>query len=177
MLDIDALDRSDPLGEGEHLGLAKRLGREPTAGALVDHRGIQALLDRRPDGERRGEVVALDHQVGAVTHPDLVDPREEVICRVSSRDVREAWLDTHADEGHEPTVLPSRGLSELRVAETTTDFRVRLGWVRDRGVHRHVDVVTAGFEGRFENRRVEPRVAGVQHDIGPSLASEGGDGR
>ena len=52
-----------PSGNVEHLRLAERLGGEPAAVPLPDHRRVQALLDRRPDRERRREVVALDHEV------------------------------------------------------------------------------------------------------------------
>ena len=73
VLDVDALDRADALGEVEHLGLRERLGREPAALALPDHGRIEALLDRRPDREGRREVVALDDEARAVSDPDLVD--------------------------------------------------------------------------------------------------------
>ena len=41
VLDVDALDRADPLGEVEDLGLGERLGREPAAALLPDHRGLR----------------------------------------------------------------------------------------------------------------------------------------
>ena len=176
MLDVHALDRADPLGEGEDLRFAERLGGEPPAIPLVDHGRVQALLDRRPDRERRREVVALDDQVGPVAHPDLLDAREQVIGGVPGRHIGEPRLDTHADEGHEPPVLPGRRLGELGVAETSTDLGVGLGRMGDRGVHRHVDVVASSGERGVEDRRVEPRVAGVQDDIGADLAGEVGDG-
>ena len=42
-------------------------------------------------------------------------------------------------------------------------------------VHRHVDVVAAGGERAFEDRRVEARVAGVEDHVGAALHGELGD--
>ena len=44
MLDVDALDPTDALGEVEDLGLGERRRREP-APVLPDDRWIEALLD------------------------------------------------------------------------------------------------------------------------------------
>ena len=62
-----------PSGNTNVSGSENGGSREPAAVLLPDHRRVQALLDRRPDRERRREVVALDHEVGAVAHADLVD--------------------------------------------------------------------------------------------------------
>jgi hypothetical protein len=87
VLDVDALDLADPLRKVEELGLRERGGREPAAVALPDERWVQALLDRRPDRERRREVVALDDEVRAVAHADLVDRTEQVVGGVAREDV------------------------------------------------------------------------------------------
>jgi hypothetical protein len=55
VFDVDALQLADPLREREQFGLGERRGGEPTSIALVDNRRVQALLDRRPDAEGRGE--------------------------------------------------------------------------------------------------------------------------
>ena len=57
---------------------------------FVDDRRVEALLDRRPDRERRREVVAVDDEVGAVTDADLVDLAEQLVGGVAGRDVGEA---------------------------------------------------------------------------------------
>jgi hypothetical protein len=106
VLDVDALDRPDPLREVERLGLRERLRREPAAVALPDHGRVEALLDRRPDGERRREVVALDHEVRTVADADLVDFGEELVGRVPCEDVCRARLDSDPDEREQPRVLP-----------------------------------------------------------------------
>ncbi len=176
MLDVDALHLADPLGEGEHLGLAERLGGVPAALELVDDRRVEALLDRRPDRERRCEVVAVDDEVGAVTDADLVDLAEQFVGGVAGRDVGEPGLDTHADERHQAAVLPRRVFGELTVAEPDPGLRERVGRVRHRQVHRHVDVVAAGGERAAEDRRVEAGVAGVEDHVGLHRPGEFGDG-
>ena len=102
VLDVHALDRADALREVEHLGLGERLGREPAAALLPDHRRVEALLDRRPDRERRREVVALDDEVGAVADPDLVDLREQLVGGVAREHVGRAGLDADPDRASRP---------------------------------------------------------------------------
>ena len=109
VLDVDALDRPDPFGEVEGLRLGERLGREPPAALLPDHRWVEALLDRRPDRERRGELVPLDDEVGAVADPDLVDLREQLVGCVAREHVRRARLDPDPDQGE--LTLPARQFS------------------------------------------------------------------
>ena len=65
---------------------------------LPDHGWVEALLDRRPDRERRREVVALDDEVGAVADPDLVDLREQLVRGVTREDVGGAGLDADPDQ-------------------------------------------------------------------------------
>ncbi len=90
VLDVHALDGTDPLREREDLRLAERLGREPPAVLLPDDGRVEALLDRGPDREARREVVSLDDQVGAVPDADLVDLAEQLIRGVAGEHVRHA---------------------------------------------------------------------------------------
>ena len=97
VLDVDALAAAPmPSGNVKISGSLNGARRVPAALTLVDHGRVEALLDRRPDRERRGEVVAVDDEVGAVADADLVDPREQVVGRVAGGDVGEAGLDAHA---------------------------------------------------------------------------------
>ena len=176
VLDVDALKRADAVGEREHLGLAERLGREPPTLAFVDHRRVEALLDRRPDRERRREVVAVDDEVGAVADPDLDDRREQLVGGVARRDVGETRLHAHPDERHQLPVLPHRVLGELAVTEPDPAFLVGACRVRLRQVHRHVDVVASRLERAFEDRRIQARVAGVEDDVRVDGARQLGDG-
>ena len=165
MLDVHALDRPDPLGEVEDLGLGERRRREPAAPALPDHGRVQALLDRRPDRERRREVIPVDDEVRAVAHADLVQLGEELVRRVAREDVREAGLDADADEREETPLGPAVVLRELRVAELDARLLVRPLGMRLRERHRHVEVGAAGLEGGLEDRRVEARVDRVQDRV------------
>ena len=176
VLDVHALDRADAFREVEHLGLGERLRREPAALFLPDHRRVEALLDRRPDGEGRRELVALDDDVRAVADTCLVDLGEQVIGGVAGEDVREAGLDAHADESQQAGRLPRLLGRELLVAElharsARTALRMRLGQR-----HRHVEVRAASLERRREDRRVEARVDGVEDRVGVRLAGERHDG-
>ena len=125
MLDVDALDRTDPLGEVEDLRLGEGGGREPSAVLLPDHRRVEALLDGGPDGEARREVVAGDEEVGTIAHADLLDPIEEVVGGVACEDVRQARLHPHAAQGEQAALRPRVGLVELLVAELDEGVRVR----------------------------------------------------
>jgi hypothetical protein len=107
VLDVDALEWADPLGEVEDLGLAERLGRVPAAITLPDQGRVEALLDRRPDREGRRELVALDLEVRAVADRDLVDLGEEVVGCVAREDVGEPGLDADPDERQQAGVGPA----------------------------------------------------------------------
>ena len=85
VLDVHALDRADALRELEHLRLGEGRRGVEAALALPDQRRVQALLDRRPDRERRREVIPLDHEVGAVAHPHLARPARRARRRRSAR--------------------------------------------------------------------------------------------
>ena len=176
VLDVHALDRADPLREVEDLGLGERRRREPAAIALPDHRRVEALLDRRPDREGRGEVVALDDEVRAVADAHLVDLGEELVGRVAGEDVGGARLDADPDEGEQALLLPRRGALELVVAELDADLFVRVRRVRLGERHRHVEVGRAGFEARVEDRDVEERVDRVQDGVRFRLPDQRDDG-
>ena len=135
--------------------------------ALPHDRRVQALLDRRPDGERRGELVALDHQVRAVADADLVDGREQPVGRVAGEHVRQPGLDPDAAQRQQPAALPLAGERELLVTQLDPRLPVRVGRVRAGQRHRHVEVGDPGGEGRAEDRHHEPRVDRVQHRIAP----------
>ena len=155
-----------PSGKSNTSGSRERLGRVPAALALPDQRRVEALLDRRPDREGRRELVALDDEVGAVAHADLVDLGEQVVGGVAGEDVREAGLDADPDEREQAGVGPALVLVELLLAEQRVAARER---------HRHVEVGAAGLEGGLEDRQVEARVGRVQDRV--VLARERRDAR
>jgi len=130
MLDVDAIDRTDPLREDERLGFTEWRQREPAALLLPHDRRIEALLDRRPDREAGRERVSLDHQVGAVTDVHLVDVPEQVILRVTREDVGETGLDAHPDQREQASFLPRARLGELRIAQLDARLPIRVFRVR-----------------------------------------------
>ena len=85
---------------------------------------------------------------------------------VTRRDVGEARLDPHSHQRQQPAFRPRVAGGELGGTEADADLVVRIGGVRRRQVHRHVDVVAACFESRFEDRRIEPRIARIDDHIG-----------
>ena len=175
VLDVHALDRADPLGEVEHLGLGERLGREPAAALLPDHGRVEALLDRRPDREGRREVVALDDEVGAVADPDLVDLREQLVGRVAREHVGCARLDADPDQGELPLLHPVLVLGELVVAELHVRLGVRVLGVRLRQRRRHVEVRHARLEAGVEDLRIEARVGRVEDGVRLDVADQRDD--
>ena len=144
---------------------------QPRSRSQIDRR-VEALLDRRPDRERRREVVAVDDEVRAVPDPDLVDRREELVGGVPREDVRRTRLDPDPDEREQALLLPRRGAIELVVAELDARQLVRPLGVRLGERHRHVEVRDARLEARVEDRHVEDRVDAVQHRVGPRLADQ-----
>src|SRR5581483_7354659 len=156
VLHVHALERPDTFGEVEHLGLRERLRREPAALAFPDERRVETLLDRRPDRERRCEVVAVDDEVRAVAHTDLVELREELVGGVPREDVGKSWLDADAGEAEKPRLAPPCVLVELFRAEQDARGRQR---------HRHVEIGDARLLRRVEDRRVEARVARVEDRV------------
>jgi hypothetical protein len=167
VLDVHALDRADPLGELEHLGLGERRRRVEAAPPLPHKRRVQTLLDRRPDRERRREVIALDDEVGAVAHAGFLDLREQLVGGVASEDVRQARLDADPDERELLRLLPCLIARELvlpehRPRQLIRAFRMRMG---ER--HRHVQVGDPRPQCGVEDRLVEARVTGVKHGVRP----------
>ena len=78
VLDVDALDRGRSPGKSNtSLGRTGRSCRSRPC-RLPHHRWVQALFDRGPDREGRGEVINATTQVGAVAHADLLDAREQL---------------------------------------------------------------------------------------------------
>ena len=176
VFDVDAFDGTDAVGKGEDLRLGEWCRREPSPLAFVDHRRVQTFLDRRPDRERRGEVMAVDHEVGAITYSDFGDVTEQMVGGVARGDVGETRLDPHAHQRHQPAVSPYRRLGELGVTEATSGLRIRLGGVWLGEMHGHVHVVASGGKGALEDRRVESWVTGVEHHVGAGVPRESGDG-
>ena len=82
--------------------------------------------------------------------------------------VREAGLDADAGEAEHSRFAPLRVLVELVLAEQRVGRRER---------HRHVEIRDAGVERGREERRVEARVASVEHRVGLLGAQQLGDGR
>ena len=73
VLDVHALDRADVAGKSKVSGSENgAVVNQPRSASQITRR-VEALLDRRPDRERRREVEALDDEVRAVAHTDLVD--------------------------------------------------------------------------------------------------------
>ncbi len=163
VLDVDALDYADSLGELEQLRLGERLGGVEAALLLPDQRRVQALLDRRPDGEGRREVVTLDDEVGAVAHPHLVDLVEQVVCCIAGKNIGEARLDADSGQREEPALLPALVQVELVLPEQHVGARER---------HRHVEIRAAVLEGGVENRRVETRIRGIEDGVGLGRAQQ-----
>ncbi len=180
VLHVDALHRADALGELEDLRLAERRRREPATVLLPDDGRVEALLDRGPHGERRGEdlvaVVVGHHEVRAVAGAELVDLGEQVVGGVAREHVGEPGLDTDADQRQPARGLPLLGLGELLVAELHPALLVRRLGVRLRQAHRHVEVVGTRRERAVEDRHVEDRVDRVHHVGDLVLASERLDG-
>jgi hypothetical protein len=176
VLHVHALHRADPGREVEHLRLAERRSGVPAAADLPDHRGVQAFLDGGPDREGRGEVVAVDDQVRAVPHADLVDLAEQRVGGVTGEHVREAGLNTHADQGELAAVLPLRRQRELVVAELDPGRAVRVVRVRMGQRHRHVEIVNSGSERSRVQRHDESRICRVHQDVARMIGEQPGDG-
>jgi hypothetical protein len=121
--------------------------------------------------------VAVDDQIGAVSHRDLVDLGEQLVRRMPGEDIREPGLDAHADQRQPARLLPLAGHRELLVTELDPGLLVRRLGVRLRQRHGHVDVVGPGREGAVEDRHVEDRVDGVHHVRDAVLAAQRLDGR
>ena len=106
-----------PSGNGERLRAAERLGRVPAAVRVPHDRRVEALLDRRPDAEHRGEGVAGDLEVAAVADVDLVDLVEQVLRGVRGEDVGQAGVHAHPQQRELAATPPRLVHGELLVAE------------------------------------------------------------
>ena len=106
-----------PSGKSNTSGSGERLGREPAPVLLPHQRRVEAFLDRRPDRERRREVVPGHDEVGAIPDAHLVDLREQLVGGVRGEHVGQAGLDADADEREPIRLLPASGVGELLVAE------------------------------------------------------------
>ena len=137
-------------------------------------------------GFRHSSIVVQIENVGAKSKPSISRSApsrtptsstvgEEVVGGVAGEHVGETGLDADAHEGEPAGGLPPVGDRELAVAEHLAGLVVRVLGVRVRQVHRHVEVGGPGREGAVEDRRVEARIAGVDHDVGAGLTRERGD--
>ena len=176
VFDIDALERPDPSREREGFRLAEGFGRVPTAVTLPYDRRVEAFFDRCPDRERRGERVALDDQVGAVTDTDLIDGGKEVVGRVAGEYVREAGLDADAAQGQLPPLLPLVGQRELFVPELDTRLVVRVARVWTRQGHGHIQVGRPCGQRGTEDRHHKTGIDCIEHGVaglGPDQLLDG----
>ncbi len=161
-----------PSGKTNVSGFAERGGGEPAALFLPDDWRVEALFDRRPDAECGCEPEPADRQVATVADTDFVDAAEEVITRVAGEHIGEPRLDAHPAQGQLSPLDPLRRHGELAVAEHDAGQFVGLVRMRCRHVHRHVEVMATGVEGGVEDRWIEPRVAGIDHDVGANRAGQ-----
>ena len=148
---------------------------QPRSFSQIDRR-VEAFLDRGPDGEGRGEVVAGHLEVGAVPHAELVDLAEQLVGGVPGEHVGQAGLDAHADQRQLARLLPLVGQGELVVAQLDPGLAVRRVRVRVGQRHRHVEVVGAGPQRGVEQRHHEPRVGGVHQHVAAVLGEQGRGG-
>ncbi len=171
MLDVHALDRADALRKHERLGLAERRRRVPAAILVPDHGRVEALFDRRPDRERRREVVAVDDEVGAVADTDLVDLAEQLVGRVAGEHVRQAGLDADPDDRQPAVLLERSRAGELLVAELDAGQLVRSLGMRLRERHGHVEIVCTARDRAFEDGHDEAWVDRVE-DVGDASVAD-----
>ena len=152
-----------PSGKTNVSGSRERRGGEPAAIALPDDRRVQALLDRRPDRERGREVVALDDEVGAVAHADLVDLGEQLVGGVAGERRRRARARRRCRRARAGP--PASQRRPPRTARRRASRRSPRRGARD-GARR----ASSPCRGRWqpasnaavEDRRVQARVAGVE---------------
>ena len=88
-----------------------------------------------------------------------------MISRVAREHVAESGFDTHPHEREATGGLPVGRLSELVVAELDAGLLVRVGRMRLRQAHGHVEVVGPGGERPREDGGHELGLDGV-HDVG-----------
>ena len=63
MFDIDALIRTNPRRKVEDFRFAEAIGGVQATIGLPNDRRIEALFDRRPNGERRSKVETVNREV------------------------------------------------------------------------------------------------------------------
>ena len=175
VLHVDALHRADALGEVENLWLAERFGDEPSAILLPDHRWVEAFLDGGPDRERRGEVIALHREVGAIADPEFIDITEQRVGGVTRKNIGESRFDTETHQRQPPRRLPLRLGGELLIAEFDAGQLVGLLRVSLRQAHRHIQIVGAAGQCAVEDRHHETGVDGIDHMGDGVLTDEIGD--
>ena len=169
MLNVDAFDRTNSRREVEDLWLAKAFRRKKPALLFPNERRIEALFDRRPDGERRSKVVAIDRKVGTIANADFINRVEQMISRVPSKNVGQPRLDAHCDDCEQTLFAPGFVGGKLRGTKRNSNLVVRISGMRLTEVHRHIEIVRTGGETRVEDRFVEARVACVHDDVGVCL--------
>ena len=177
VLHVHAFHRTNPLRKRELLGRRERLGREPLPPFTVpDHRRVEALLDRGPDREDRREGVALDAQVAAVPHVDLVDLVEEVLGRVGGEDIGQSRIHAHAQQREASAGAPGGIALELLVAKLHAGMVVGVVSVWPREAVGHVHVVDASGKRPLEDGHHEPRIDSIHHQVRLVASREVGHG-
>ncbi len=184
VLDVDALDRPDALGEVEDLRLAERRGGEPATPSSQITGGLRhssIVVHIENDGAKISlPSSSVTTRLAPSRVPSSSISREQVVGGVPREHVGEPGLDADPDQREPPRALPLLGHGELLVAEldAASSYGAR-GCGFDRR-HRHVEVVGAGGERTVEDRHVEDRVDGVHHVGDPvlrhSAVTESADG-
>ena len=175
MFDVHALNRPDALREREELRRAERLGRVPRAPvAIPNHGRVEAFLDGRPDREDRRERVALDAQVAAIPHMDLVDLVEQVLGGMGREDIGQARIHAHAQQRQASGAAPVLVPSELVVAKLHPRLMEWVLRMRPGEAVGHVHVVDARRQGTFEDGHHEARIDRVHHQVDAFTSREPG---
>ena len=167
-----------PSGNTNVSGSENGARREEAAVALPDQRRVQALLDRRPDRERRREVIALDHEVARRRARRSRRSRRTGGRPRSGRTRRRARARRRCPRARAgPPLSHSSAAANCSSPSITARQLVRALGMRLRQRHRHVEVVQPAVERGVEDRRVQPRVARVDDHVGPLVAGERDDRR
>jgi hypothetical protein len=169
MLNVDTLDRTNTRREIEDLWLAKAFGRKKPALLFPDERRIKTLFERRPDGERGGKVITIDRKVGTIADADFIDRVEEMVGRITSKNVGQPRLHAHCDDCKQTLLAPGFVGSELRGTKRNTDLVIRISGMRLTEVHRHIEIIRAGGKARVEDWLVEAWIACIHDDVGIRL--------
>ena len=180
MLHVHALDRADPLGEVEHLGLRERLGRveapararRRSAGSGTPRSSSRSRTSGRTRSPRRSRSAPSRTWI-------VVDRRRRDDRRRSGRRRPRARAPRPCRRVRAgPARFPLGGSRELLQAERRADESVRVLGVGDGRGHRHVDVRGAGLErGRRRSRRLRRGSHAFITASAPTSRRQGGDGR